>query len=161
MVRRLFKIPNFSQHLISTKNKKNELIEVRSSGIHGKGVFAKCDIPKGTEIIQYKGQLLTKDESDERSDRDNERGTVYLSTLNDHFDIDGWVNGNEAKYINHSCKPNCEAVLHEDEDDYAEDEIWIEAISDIKEGEELGYMYNFDDPEHICKCGNDNCIGHM
>jgi SET domain-containing protein len=117
---------------------KNEYVTVKKSNIHGKGCFAKKDIEEGTYIIQYKGEKITKREAEIRGERDNKRGTVYLFNLNKRYDIDGWVNGNEAKYINHSSTPNCEAV------NVSGKEIWIVGIRDIKKGEELTYDYGFE-----------------
>ena len=116
----------------------NKYIKIGKSKIHGKGCFAKIDIPKGTYIIEYKGEKITKREAEKRGERDNKRGTVYIFELNKRYDIDGWIKGNEAKYINHSSYPNCEAV------NVAEKEIWIVAIKDIKKGEEITYDYGFE-----------------
>jgi len=144
--------------------KENEFVEVKTSGIHNKGVFAKKDIKKGTRIIEYVGEIITKEESDMRADKvlndskeNPEKGSVYIFTLNKKFDIDGNVEWNPARYINHACSTNCEAVNDEDH-------IWIEATKDIKEGEELlyNYGYNIDNYEdHPCRCGKPNCIGYI
>ncbi|MGM5484432.1 MAG: SET domain-containing protein [Nanobdellota archaeon] len=131
----------------------NRFIEVRGSKIHNKGVFAKRDIPKGTSIIEYKGELIDKEEAERRGQRDRENGTVYLFTLNDRYDIDGTVGGNESRFINHSCNPNCESVNYDDE------EVWVEAIRDIKKGEEITYDYCLGDDEFECRCGSENCKG--
>ena len=77
-------------------------IKVRRSPIHGNGVFANRDIPAGTEIIQYRGRLLTHDEADQRYGGNVEEGQTYLFTLNETYVIDGEDNGNSARWINHS-----------------------------------------------------------
>ncbi|RMF06597.1 SET domain-containing protein [Candidatus Woesearchaeota archaeon] len=122
----------------------NKLIRVGKSKIHGKGVFAACDIPKGTWIIQYKGEKVSKREGTRRSREHEKQGFVWVFSLNRWYDIDGSVNGNEARFINHSCSPNCEAV------NYRDKEIWIVARRDIKKGEELTYDYGFSEDECMC-----------
>lgn len=142
----------------------SEFIIVKKSKIHGNGVFAKTDIPKGSKIIEYVGEKLTKREADKRVDeaeeshkRDPTNGQTYIFELDDQYDIDGNVPYNTAKYINHSCDPNCET-------DIADGKIWIIAIEKIKKGEELSYDYGYsvdhwrDSP---CRCGKKNCIGYI
>jgi len=131
------------------------MIKVFDSGIHGKGVLARQRIPKGTYIIQYKGELISKDEAEKRGAEHETQGMVCVFELNDKNDIDGSVNGNDARYINHSCDPNCEAISVEDK------EIWIAAIRDIEPGEELTYDYGYDDEEVTCRCGSAKCRGRM
>lgn len=141
----------------------SEWCEVRGSAIHGRGVFASCKVPKDTEIIEYVGEKISKTESDrrgwERFDRARETGeaAVYLFTLNDDWDIDGDVEWNSARLINHSCDPNCEAVIDEDR-------IWISALRDLDEGEELFFNYGFDLENfegHPCRCGSARCVGYI
>ncbi len=143
----------------------SEFIEVRNSGIHGWGVFAAKDIKKGTKIIEYVGEKITKKESDKRADEQFEKGEnkrleeghVYIFELDDEYDIDGNVKWNTARLINHSCGPNCET---EDNENF----IWIEAMKDIKKGEEITYNYGYDldcYEDHPCKCGSENCIGFI
>lgn len=133
----------------------NEWFVMRQVGIKGRGCFAAKDIPKGTSIIQYKGKLITKQTADKVEQKHKAKGELWVFTLNDNYDIDATRGGNEARFINHSCNPNCEAVNYDDE------EIWIEAIKDIKQGEELTYDYGFDEPDEYfpCYCGNKNCRG--
>jgi len=143
----------------------NEYIIVKKSSVHNKGVFAKKNIKKGTKIIEYVGKKITKKESDILADKvlddsikNPEKGAVYIFTLNAKWDIDGNVSWNPAKYINHSCNPNCETT------NYDEEHIWIEAIRDIKKGEELNYNYGYeleDYKKHPCKCGSKNCVGFI
>ena len=120
-----------------------------------RAAFAARDIPKGTQIVQYKGKLISKELSDKRTEQHKLRGELWIFTLNDKYDIDASRGGNEACYINHSCEPNCEAVNHDDE------EIWIEAMVDIKKGEELTYDYGFNEPDAAfpCLCGKKTCRG--
>ncbi len=138
---------------------------VRNSKIHGNGVFAKRDIKKGEEVIEYKGKKLTKKESDDIAERTLEMaksnknlGQVYIFEINKKYDIDGNVSYNPARFINHSCTPNCETQ----QDD--EDRIWIVAVKEIKKGEEITYNYGYDFEnykEHRCKCSSRNCVGYI
>lgn len=133
-------------------------ILIGSSPIHGFGVYAKKAIPEGTKIIEYTGEKISKEESDRRADLDNgENGQVYIFELNDTFDLDGAKGGNDARFINHFCDPNCEVEI-------IRNKIWVVALNDIKEGEELGYDYNFDTEDykdHPCICGSKNCRGYI
>lgn len=139
-------------------------ILMKKSRIHNRGVFARVDIPGGTEIIEYVGEKITKAESDRRgaivlkqARKSKTKGAVYLFELNSRYDLDGNVRYNTAGQINHSCLPNCEAVD-------IRGHIWIVAIRDIKAGEELtyNYGYGFDDWEdHPCRCGAPNCVGYI
>ena len=142
----------------------SEWILVKESKIHGKGVYARKDIPKGTKVIEYVGRKVTKEEADNISDRDLEayaedrdKGAVYLFELNDDYDLDGNVEWNTARLINHSCSPNCET---EGDDEH----VWIVTIRDIKEGEEITYNYGYDIDEydeHPCYCGSEKCVGYI
>ena len=144
---------------------KSDLIIVKNSKVHGTGVFAAKDIKKDSRIIEYVGEKIDKDESDERYDRalefsksNPDMGMVYIFDLNDEYDIDGDVSYNTAKWINHSCNPNCEVEI-------IDDHIWIIALRDIKAGEELSYNYGYetidDFEDHPCKCGSDDCVGYI
>lgn len=142
----------------------HQYIVKKKSGIHGFGIFAKKDISKGTRIIEYVGERITKAESDRRGPKlvayaknHHETGAVYIFELNKRYDIDGHVSYNTAKYINHSCDPNCEAEI-------IRGHIWISALRDIKKGEELFYNYGYDldtFEEHECRCGSHRCIGYI
>lgn len=143
----------------------SQYISVEKSDIHNNGVFAKINIPKGTKVIEYVGDKVTKKESDRRADltlnknkADENHGMVYLFTLNRWHDLDGDVPWNTAKYINHSCDPNCEVEIDK------KDRIWIISIKDIKKGDEINYDYGYDLEDfhkHQCLCGSDNCIGYI
>ncbi len=139
---------------------------VRRSKIHSYGVFAKKNIKKNTKIIEYIGEKITKLEGDRRSSKrikkftnSRQSGSVYIFELDKKYDIDGFFNRNKAKFINHSCNPNCEV-------DIINGKIWISSIKNIKKGEELSYDYGYSfDPvdfrDHVCKCGSKNCIGFI
>lgn len=136
---------------------------VRSSSIHNRGIFAKCDIPYDSPIIEYVGEKITKAESTRRGDalinRAKKTGgaAVYVFTLNQRYDIDGAKGRNPARYINHSCDPNCEAFI-------IRGRIWIYSLREIKAGEELTYNYGFDADtwdEHPCRCGSKRCVGYI
>jgi Proteins containing SET domain len=139
---------------------------VKKSKVHGRGVFAQQDIKKGTNIIQYIGEKVSKKEGDRRSQnrlkkylKSKTSGSVYIFELNSRFDIDGSPKYNKARYINHSCRPNCEVQI-------IKNSIWIVSIKKIKKGDELSYDYGFefdkdDYSDHTCKCGSSNCIGYI
>jgi SET domain-containing protein len=142
---------------------RNRYCKVARSGIHGRGVFARCDIPEGTEIIEYIGEKITKDESTRRALKWEEQarkrgaGLVYIFELDEEYDLDGRRGRNPARYMNHSCNGNCEAVN-------IEGHIWIVARRDINAGDELTYDYGYDMAhflDHPCKCGATNCIGYI
>jgi len=137
---------------------------VRNSGIHGRGVFATRTIRKGTTIIEYRGERTTWEIARTRpdSDPDNPHHT-FIFELNDGNVIDADVRGNAARWINHSCAPNCEI----EEEGHR---IFIEARRDIRLGDELTYDYNLQigekhtkaaKREHACFCGNRRCRGTM
>ena len=146
-------------------------IVARRSAIHGNGVFAVAPIAKGERVIEYKGRRRTHEEVDADDTGDVESGHTFLFTLNDEYVIDANYEGNTARWINHSCSPNCEALLEEDEgDDRTRDRVFIEAIRDIKPGEELFYNYGITlEEKHTpelkkiweCRCGSRNCTGTM
>src|SRR5687768_8947527 len=135
---------------------------VRNSRIHGKGVFAKRPIRKGTQIVEYTGKIVSREEADEiGSTTVNGHTHTMLFTIDEDRVIDGNVGG-DAKYINHSCDPNCEAVQYDD------DTIFIEALKSIPKGQEITYDYHLEVPgkitdkvkkEYECFCGSANCRG--
>ena len=140
--------------------------EVKNSKIHGSGVFAKKNIKKNQRIIEYIGEKITRKEGDKRSEKRLKKylnssltGSVYIFELNKKYDIDGSPLYNKARYINHSCDPNCEV-------DIINNQIWISSIKNIKQSEELSYDYGYsfdkdDFRDHPCKCGSKNCIGFI
>ena len=142
--------------------KKQQLIEVRDSGIQGRGVYAAAHIPRGTWIIEYTGERITHEEADRRYDDETmDRHHTFLFTVDDEICIDAVKDGNEARFINHSCNPNCEAIL-------SDGKIFIAALRNIKAGEELSYDYGYhledetmDEAlrKYPCHCGAPNCRG--
>jgi SET domain-containing protein len=140
-------------------------IQVRRSGVHGKGVFALRPIAAGTRLIQYKGQLISWPEALRRHPHDpaQPNHTFYFHVDDGHV-IDANVGGNAARWINHACDPNCEAALLDD------GRVFIEARRDIEAGEELFYDYGLTidlrytaklKQEYACRCGSPNCRGTM
>ena len=144
--------------------KDQKLYIKKNSTIHASGLFARSNIETGSRIIEYRGLKITKSQSDKIADvhieankKEGNVGSVYIFTLNDRYDINGKVSWNLAKYINHSCDPNCET-------DIVRGKIWISAIKDIKKGEELSYDYGYDMnylEDHPCRCGSKNCVGYI
>jgi len=129
------------------------LLWVGKSRIAGKGLFTVQDIKKGTSILQYIGEKITRAEGEKRL----AQGNVYIFAFNDHWDIDGKVLRNKARYINHSCDPNCEVRT-------TSRTIWIVALRDIKAGEELTFNYGYeldDETEQPCTCGAEHCCGYI
>ena len=137
----------------------------KKSHVHGSGLFAVQNIKKGSKIIEYIGDKVTKKEGDKRADKqikqykkNKNNGMVYIFELNKLYDIDGSVSHNHAKLINHSCNPNCEVEI-------INNEIWISAIKNIKKYTELsynyGYSYDTDYVDHVCKCGSSKCVGYI
>ena len=136
--------------------------EIRESPIQGRGAFATRPIPAGTRLIEYAGQRLTPAEADARyPDVPGERHHTYLFAIDDDVVIDAAVNGNAARFINHSCAPNCDAVIDDGR-------IWIETIRDVMPGDELAYDYAYVLEErhtpaakrrYPCTCGARECRG--
>lgn len=146
--------------MATSKSKSRRRFAVRSSGIHGKGVFALTHITKGARLVEYKGKRLTEAQVDRRYAKDDNPHT-FLFALDDGMVIDATTHGNSARWINHSCAPNCEAV-----DD--KDRIYIEALRAIRPGEELSYNYGIELEErhtpalkrlYQCRCGARSCKG--
>jgi uncharacterized protein len=137
---------------------------VRKSGIHGRGVFALVDIPKGARLIEYLGERMSHKEADRRYGDVHEGSShTMLFAANDEVVIDATKWGSSARWINHSCAPNCEAVEEEGR-------VFIEARRAIRAGEELGYDYELIvegrqteklKREHACYCGAKRCRGTM
>ena len=140
--------------------------KIKKSRVHGTGIFATEDIKANTKIIEYIGEKVTRSEGDRRSEirikkylNSKTTGSVYIFELNSRYDIDGSFGYNKARYINHSCDPNCEV-------DIVRGRIWISSIKDIKKGQELNYDYGYefdkdDFTDHKCRCGSKNCIGYI
>lgn len=137
--------------------------EIRESPIQGKGAFATVDIPRGTRLIEYTGARISHEEADRRYDDERmRRHHTFLFTLDDNWIIDAAEGGNDARFINHSCEPNCEAVIVGDR------RIYIEAKKRIPAGTELVYDYQYerqadhtadDEKFYRCLCGAATCRG--
>ena len=125
-------------------------VRVGPSQIAGQGLFAAQDMKKGTRIIQYIGAKIPKEESAKRL----VQGNNYIFEFNEQYDIDGSPLRNTARYINHSCDPNCEIEI-------TTRTIWIIASRNIREGEEISYNYGFDAKKYRCNCGAKNCCGYI
>ena len=144
---------------------KRRPFEIRTSPIHGRGAFATRRIARGTRLIEYAGARLTPKEADERyPDVPGAPTHTVLFAIDDDVVIDASVDGNDAKWINHSCDPNCDAIVEDGR-------IWIETIRDVAAGEELGYDYALeleDEPHNVankrryaCNCGASKCRGTL
>ena len=146
------------------KAEPNPYLELRSSPIQGTGAFATRNIRKGTRIIEYLGQRISWRTADKRYDDDAMgRHHTFLFTVDSKTCIDGAVDGNESRFINHSCDGNCEAVNDRKR-------IFIEARRDIRAGDELSYDYGYertpahtaeDDELYACRCGAPSCRGSI
>lgn len=146
------------------KEELNPYIEVRQSAIQGKGAFAARNIKKGTRLIEYLGQRITWRTADKRYDDDKMgRHHTFLFTVDDKTVIDAAVNGNDARFLNHSCDGNCEAISDRKR-------IFIDARKTIKAGEELLYDYQYertddhteeDEKFYACRCGSPRCRGSI
>ncbi len=148
----------------STSPKSSTRIQTRRSGVHGKGVFALVNIPKGEVIIEYKGEIISWQQAQDRHPHNplEPNHTFYFHINEDHV-IDGGVQGNSSRWINHSCNPNCEA-------DEIGEHVFIKAIKNIKAGDELNYDYGLiiDErytpklkAEYPCWCGSKKCRGTL
>ena len=134
-----------------------KLYKIKKSNIDNKGLYAARNIKSGKLVINYKGKLITKKETDTNPKFDNDKA-IYLFNVNSRYDLDGDFKYNDARLINHSCNPNCEV-------EGKGLKLWITAIRDIKKGEELSYDYGFgydeDYKQFVCKCGAKNCVGYI
>ena len=129
--------------------------------MQGLGAFATEFIPAGTRLIEYAGQRITMTEAEARYPDDDTRHHTYLFAIDDDIVIDAAFENNEARFINHSCDPNCDAVVEDDR-------IWIETIREVQPGEELAYDYEYELEErhtpaakkrYPCNCGSAKCRG--
>ena len=135
---------------------------LRPSPMHGVGAFAAGPIRRGTRIIEYTGERITHAEADARyDDAAMDRHHTFLMIVNRRWVLDAAVGGNDARFVNHSCDPNCEIVV-------ARGRVFIEAIADIRPGEEITYDYAYEREEgddaiatsrYPCRCGAVRCRG--
>ena len=139
-------------------------LQVRRSGVHGRGVFAMRDIPEGERLIEYRGEVIDWPEALRRHPHDpSQPNHTFYFHLDDGRVIDGNVDGNASRWINHACEPNCEA-------DEIDGRIFIRALRDLRAGEELFFDYRLvidermtarPKREYACRCGSPRCRGTM
>ena len=143
--------------------RSRKLFEVRPSSLHGLGGFALVTIPQGTRIAEYVGERMTEAEVDARyADRDTDH--TFIFHVEGDVYVDASVGGNDSRFINHSCDPNCES-------DVIDGRVYIQAIRDIEPGEELTYDYALEPEDELlpasgelpykCRCGSPACRGTM
>ena len=157
-------LPNTLEPAVGRDKRTGPRIQVRRSGVHGKGVFALDAFAKGERIVEYTGQIITWKEALKRHPHDpQDPNHTFYFHIDDERVIDGKFGGNSAKWINHSCQPNCET----DEDD---GRVWVVAKRAVKAGEELNYDYGLIlDGRHTakvkkefeCRCGSRKCRGTL
>ena len=132
---------------------ETEYLFFQPSPIHGLGGFAKKPLPQGTRVVEYLGERITAAKSIERC----RQGNHCIFRLNETTHLDGNVDWNPARFLNHSCMPNCEAVL-------MEERIWLVALRDIAAGEEVTFDYGYDLEDfraYPCTCGAPECVGYI
>ncbi len=143
---------------------KEQPFKLRNSEIQGLGAFATRQIRRGQRIVEYAGEHIDNDEADRRYDDEKmKRHHTFLFIVDDKEIIDAAVGGNDARFINHSCDPNAEAVVEGKQ-------IFIYALRTIRPGEEILYDYQYertddhtdeDEQFYKCRCGADNCRGSI
>ena len=143
---------------------RSDLMQVRRSRVHGKGAFATAAVARGTRLIEYLGERISHKEADRRYEsKDANDNHTFLFIVDSRTVIDAGVDGNDARFINHSCDPNCESVIEGRR-------VYIEAIRAIQPGAELSYDYQIQredaDPPDVdeifaCRCGASGCRGTM
>jgi SET domain-containing protein len=129
------------------------LVHFKNSPIHGMGGFARAAIPSETRILEYLGRKIDKHESLRQCELEN----PCIFCLDEQFDLDGNVDWNPARFLNHCCSPNAEAQA-------MDGGIWIVALRHIRAGEEITFNYNYDLQdyrEHPCSCGSPDCCGYI
>lgn len=148
----------------TSRKTAKDRIEVRESGVHGKGVYAIAPIAEGERIIEYKGERISWETALERHPHDpNDPNHTFYFSLEDGDVLDAKYGGNRSRWINHACDPNCEAREKNGR-------VFIHALRDIEAGEELFYDYGLVidgrqtkklKKEFACYCGSPNCRGTM
>jgi SET domain-containing protein len=147
-----------------SKTESHPLYIVRRSRVHGYGAFATRDIKKGETIDEYLGDRITHAQADKRyEDHDENDNHTFLFIVDKKTVIDAGIGGNDARFINHKCDPNCESEIKKGR-------VFIIATKKIAKGDEIGYDYQIgrekDDPENVdeiyaCRCGSPKCRGTM
>jgi len=147
-----------------SKTEDHPLYKVTRSRVHGYGAFATRDIKKGETIDEYLGDRITHAQADKRyEDHDENDNHTFLFIVDKKIVIDAGIGGNDARFINHKCDPNCESEIKKGR-------VFIIATRKIGKGEEIGYDYQIgrekDDPENVdiiyaCRCGSPKCRGTM
>jgi len=147
-----------------SKTEDHPLYKVTRSKVHGYGAFATRDVKKGEVLDEYLGDRITHEQADKRyEDHDENDNHTFLFIVDKKTVIDAGIGGNDARFINHKCDPNCESEIKKGR-------VFIVATKAIKKGEELGYDYQIgrekDDPENVdeiyaCRCGSPKCRGTM
>ena len=144
----------------------NENVFLGESKIHNKGVFALKELPANETILEYKGELISKEEGTKRetesielAKKDSTKAATYILELDEENDLDGDIENNYAKYLNHSCEPNCEFEI-------IGKKAFVKTLKSIKKNEELllNYGFGWDEKEftkHPCKCGSPKCVGYI
>lgn len=131
----------------------SELLDFKPSPIHGTGGFALRDIAARTRVVEYAGEKIDKQQSLARC----QRGNPCIFYLDEQWNLDGSVEWNSARFLNHSCSPNCEA-------DLIDGQVWIVTKRAVAAGEEVTFNYGYDlidYEEHACRCGERACIGFI
>jgi len=149
---------------MAVTRRPSRYFEVRRSPIHGRGGFATRSIPRGTRIVEYTGERITHSEADARyDDSRGPRHHTFLFTVDRETVVDAAVGGNAARFINHSCEPNCRPVIEGGR-------VYIVAARDIDPEEELAYDYAYAregspdeqrEERYACRCGARRCRGTM
>jgi uncharacterized protein len=150
---------------MTTSVNKNGCWCVRNSPIHGRGVFATRTIRKGARIVEYRGARISEDAANDQPVRDLlDPHHTFLFQLSDGTIIDGGARGNSARWINHSCQPNCESI------EYGDGTLFIHARRTIRAGEEICYDYRIstegrsskkDRKAYACSCKSPRCRGTL
>lgn len=145
--------PSTGAAVAQAQQRRLQRLRIGRSPIDHFGLFAVTALSAETRILPYQGEKISKAESHYRL----VRGNAYIFALNERYDIDGQAHANTARFINHSCAPNCYALANTRT-------IWIVAQRDIAAGEELTYNYGFgleDYQDYPCRCGAAACCGYM
>ncbi len=145
------------------KRGESDYVEVRGSVIHGRGVYCTEPIEAEQYFIEYVGNLINKDESEKRAWKQFEEheksgaAAVYIFNLTKKWDLDGNVEWNPARLVNHSCNPNSEAIQDGKR-------VYLQSLRDIEIDEEITFDYGFDIEcyeDHPCRCGSEKCVGYI